>query len=370
MAPTPLHLADVVETFGPALRAQAGPLPAHQHRALQAIRACRSPALGGRRWDCPRCGHRHYVYHSCRNRHCPRCQSGARQQWLRARLQELPAVPYYHVVFTLPAPLAAARRHDPAGLYRALFRAASDTLTAFFRRRGLQPGMIAILHTWGQNLHFHPHVHLLVTAGGLDRRRRWQPLGSRFLFRTQNLATVYRAKCLGALRRLKVPLPREGLPRSWHVHVQAPREDPRSLLLYLARYVTRVALDERRLLCLDRDARTVRFRYRDYRDHARLKTLTLDGVAFLRRFLDHVLPRGFVKIRYYGLFAHGIKKRALRRLRDALQAHAQRVSLTLWSLQALLATLASPPPVPRFPNCRSPMILSLILPQPSPEHPP
>jgi len=369
MSCPPLRLATVVESFGAALRQRQGPLPGHQHRALEAIVSCRTEQLGGRRWDCPRCGHHHFVYHSCRNRHCPRCQSGRQQAWLRARLQELPAVGYHHVVFTLPEPLARCHRHAPEGLYRVLFAAANQTLSAFARRRGLQLGMIGVLHTWGRNLHYHPHVHFLVTAGGWEERTgRWHPL-KKYLFEARSLARVYRAKVFAQLEKQKLSLPAQPLPKHWHVYVTAPRGDPRSLLLYLARYVSKVALDERRLEAIDTRAGTVTFRYRDWRD-GRTKRLTLDAVEFLRRFLDHILPKAFVKIRHYGIFAHGVKKRLLPLVKEALQLAGQQVRATLWCLEALLATITPPEAVPSCPRCGQPMSGREIPALPRPEHPP
>ena len=372
MRSPPLRLAAVVEAFGPELRARSGPLPAHQHRALEAIRSCRTAALGGQRWDCPRCGHHHHVYHSCRNRHCPRCQQQRQQQWLQRQLQELPAVPYHHLVFTLPHELTEHCRTDPAGLYRALFAAASQTLEGFARSRGIRLGMFAVLHTWGRNLHYHPHLHMVVTCGGLDlsERRRWRPFSRRFLFRTVDLAHVFRAKMFAAMERFEVPLPARRLPGKWHVQVQAPRDDPRSLLLYLGRYISRVALDESQLVGLDPEAGTVTFRYRDTATGGKSRTMTLPGVAFLRRFLDHVLPKGFVKIRHYGLFAHGIKKQALARVAQALREHPNRYRLTLWCLQALLDTIRPAPPIPRCPQCRQTLLPGRALIPIKPARPP
>lgn len=371
MGAAPLHLAAVVEAFGPELRAQSGPLPSHQHRALESIRSCRTAALGGQRWDCPHCGHHHYVYHSCRNRHCPRCQKQRQQQWLQARLQELPAVPYHHLVFTIPHELAEHCRTDPDRLYRSLFAAASQTLDGFARTRGVRLGMLAVLHTWGRNLHYHPHLHVVVTCGGLRLSdQRWQPFSQRFLFPAANLSRVFRGKMFAAMERFEVALPDQRLPDKWHVHVEAPRTDPRSLLLYLGRYICRVALDERQLVGLDLEAGTVTFRYSDTAEGGKTRRMTLPGVAFLRRFLDHVLPKGFVKVRHYGLFAHGIKKQALAKVEQALREHGPRFRRTLWCLQALLATIRPAPPIPKCPQCRQTLLPGPALAPARPNRPP
>lgn len=271
MGSTSLHLAAVVEAFGATLREQYGPLPAHQHRALEAIR-------------------------------------------------------------------------DFAGT------------------RGVRVGMLAILHTWGRNLHFYPHLHMLVTSGGLDLSTgRWKPFSRRYLFCARNLARVFRAKMFAALERCGVELPPQRLPPKWHVHVEAPRGDPRSLLLYLARYVNRVALDESQLVGIDPKTDTVSFRYSDTRHGGEARLMTLPGVAFLRRFLDHILPKGFVKIRHYGLFAHGLKKTALASVNRALGQQRERTRHALWCLQALLATIRPAPPLPRCPMCRQTLLPGPVL---------
>lgn len=189
--------------------------------------------------------HSHIRWHSCRNRYCPRCQQGKQREWIAARLREIPPVPYAHLVFTIPAALAEHCRADPVKLYRVLFEAASQAVLQLARERyGIKPGMIAVVHTWGQNLRFHPHIHLIVTAGGMTDAGEWKPTPEGYVLPVRALSDIFRAKCFAALERLGQDLPVKRLPRKWVVHARKPQCDPGSLPLYLARYVYRVAIDE------------------------------------------------------------------------------------------------------------------------------
>lgn len=349
------RLAQVIARFGEAyLRRRGGRLPAHQHKALRALQACRTRRLGGIRRACTHCGHAHVRWHSCRNRHCPRCQHGKQREWTAARLRELPPVSYAHLVFTVPAALAEHCRREPEALYRALFEAASQSvleLTA--ARHKVKPGLLAVLHTWGQNLHFHPHIHILATAGGLSEDGRWKTIGkgTGYFLPVRALSAIFRAKCFAALARLGQSLPAEPLPKEWVVHARAPQVSPGSILLYLARYVYRVALDESRLLRIDDDG--VTFRLKDYRDNGKGKTLTLAGEEFLRRFLQHILPPRFVKTRHYGLFAHAKKKANLARVRKALAGADRQTAATTAALLSLLRDFEAEPPPVTCPRCAS-----------------
>ncbi len=348
-----LRLAQIVRRFGEAyLKRRGGRVPAHQRKALHAIESCRTQRLGGIRRACAHCGHAHVRWHSCRNRHCPRCQQGKQQEWIVARLRELPPVPYAHLVFTVPDTLAEHCRALPEALYRALFQAASQSVLQLARQRyGIQPGMIAVLHTWGQNLHFHPHIHLIVTAGGMTKQGHWKPTDENYFLPVRALSAIYRAKCFAALEKLGQDLPLKKLPKAWVVHARAPQADPGSILLYLARYVYRVAIDESRIQSIDTNS--VTFKYKDYRDQAKNKTMTLSGEEFLRRFLQHILPHGFVKVRHYGIFAHAAKAKALARLRSSLKQHAQQLVTATRAILALLAQTTREPPSPQCPRCRS-----------------
>lgn len=347
------HLAQIVRRFGELyLKRRGGRVPTHQRKALRAIESCRTRRLGGIHRACAHCGHAHVRWHSCRNRHCPRCQQGKQQEWIGARLRELPPVPYAHLVFTVPDTLATHCRAQPEALYRALFEAASQSVLRLAKERyGIKPGMIAVLHTWGQNLHFHPHIHLIVTAGGITDQGTWKPTPEGYFLPVRALSAIFRAKCFAALERLGQSLPKKKLSKQWVVHARAPQADPGSILLYLARYVYRVALDESRIQSIDTDS--VTFRYKDYADHARIKSMTLTGQEFLRRFLQHILPTGFVKVRHYGLFAHATKAKALKKLRSSLNAQGRSCLAAAKAILALLARSTQPPPPPQCPHCHS-----------------
>jgi hypothetical protein len=334
-----LELADIVRAHGDVYR-RTHRLAAVQHRALQAIETCRTAALGGHQETCDRCGAVRITYNSCRNRHCPKCQTLTKERWLAARRDDLLPIPYFHVVFTLPHALNALAQGNPRVIYTLLFRAAADTLLTFGRDpRHLSGtiGVTAILHTWGQNLSQHLHVHCLVTGGALATdRSRWIAGRSSFLFPVRALSTVFRAKYLAALRRAFVTgqlrfadgtaaltdrrafIAFLGQLRAvnWIVYAKQPLAGPDRVLAYLGRYTHRVALSNDRLVELG--GGSVRFRWKDYADHDRVKILTLEADEFLRRFLLHVVPRGFMRIRHFGLFANRTRGATLTRCRDLL----------------------------------------------------
>ena len=336
-------MAEIVRRYGGAYRARYPPR-AGQARAMRAIAACRTAALGGHLQACDRCGAVAVRYHSCRDRHCPKCQALAKERWVEARRAELLATRHDHVVFTLPHTLNPLIRGNPRTLYRLLFAAAAETLLAFGRDPrwlGGEIGVTLVLHTWGQNLGQHVHVHGLVTAGGLaPGGDRWLPAKRRFLFPVRALARVFRGKYLELLARARrngalafagstAPLADgrafaafvAALRRTeWVVYAKPPFAGPEQVVAYLGRYTHRVAIGDERLVALEDDR--VAFRWRDYRDGARLKTMRLDAVEFLRRFLLHVLPPGFMRVRHYGLFANRHRRAKLARCR-ALLAQAE-----------------------------------------------
>lgn len=311
------ELADIVRAVGGDLSAR-GPLTREQRAALAAIARCRTPELGGQVEVCVACGHRRTVYRSCRNRHCPKCSTLAKERWLQARLAEVIPAGYVHVVFTLPHALNDLARRQPRVVYEALFSAASETLLAFARdpcHLGARPGITAVLHTWTQRLDLHIHLHCIVTAGGLDPTgRRWVKCPRGFLFSVRALSRVFRGKYLDALRRLlNAPLD-AGLQTAlyrhdWVVYAKAPPAGPAALLDYLARYTHRVAIGNERILGFN--GRTVKLRWRDSLHGNKKRLLTLDAVTFLSRFVQHVLPRGFKRVRHYGLLAPAAKAKAL-----------------------------------------------------------
>ena len=314
-------------------------LAAVQYRAMRAIQACRTEALGGHVERCEACGLLRYSYHSCRNRHCPKCQTLAKERWLAARRAELLPVPYFHVVFTLPHSLNSLAQGNPRVIYRLLFDAAARTLIEFGenpRWLGGEIGLTMVLHTWGQTLSQHLHVHCLVSAGALGGDGRWiHPRGG-FLFPIEALSAVFRGKfttglkhafdcgaltLAGSTAALAHPGARAALFAAlyacpWVVYTKAPFAGPEPVLQYLGRYTHRIALTNNRLLSLDDD--TVRFRYKDYAHGNRRKVMSLDVHEFIRRYLLHVLPKGFMRIRHYGLNGNRAKRHKLAQARAAL----------------------------------------------------
>src|SRR5881409_1698624 len=311
-----------------------------QHRALEAIATCRTAALGGHRAVCTACGTERITYNSCRNRHCPQCQRVATERWLTARRREVLPIPYFHVVFTLPHALNPLAQSHPRLIYRLLFHAAASTLTRFGRdprHLGGDLGVTAVLHTWGQTLTQHVHVHCVVTGGALVRDgTRWIPARPGFLFPVRALAKVFRGRYLAALRQafdrgelhvtgglaaLAEPAAfaswlAELRRQAWVVYCKPPFAGPEHVLAYLGRYTHRIAISNERLVAVA-DGR-VRFRWRDYADGDRVKVMDLDVDEFLRRFLLHVVPDGFVRIRHFGLLANRRRAAALAQCRALL----------------------------------------------------
>jgi hypothetical protein len=351
-APGRPELADIVQLFGSELESKHR-LRSEQRAALRAIARCRTPALGGHLERCDRCGATRAVYHSCRSRHCPKCQNVAKERWLAARRAELLPVRYFHVVFTLDHTLNSLARCHPRVLYGLLFETAWKTLRTFAESRpGGEPGMTAVLHTWGQTLSYHIHLHCLVPAGALTPGgARWVPVQGGFLFPVRALSAVFRAKYLEALegafdgdlldgveREDFHRLLRKARRRKWVVYAKGCLAGPDAVLDYLARYTHRVALTNDRLLAL-REGR-VRFRWKDYADARREKEMELEGTEFLARFLLHVLPKGFPRIRHYGLLANRRKDQKLQRCRELL-GQQQREEVREEPLAALMLRVTS-----------------------------
>lgn len=306
-----------------------------QRRTLRDLGACRTAALGAHLHQCTDCQRQVIVYNSCLNRHCPQCGSQARDRWLAARTQELLPVPYSHVVFTLPHELIPLARQNPRVVYNLLFRAASQTLLTIAadpKRLGARLGFLAVLHTWDQKLLAHPHLHCLVPAGGLaSDQTRWIPLRHpRFFLPVKVLAAKFRGQFLALLRRAhrRGQLPLSGSLRPlqdrqafarftgslqqkpWVVYAKKPLAGPQHVIRYLAHYTHRVAISNGRLLRFENGQ--VTFRWRDSAHGNKQKVMTLPALEFMRRFLLHVLPRGFVKIRHFGYLANRERKHALR----------------------------------------------------------
>ena len=359
-----LELADLVRVYGDRLR-DARRLTGEQLAALRAIERCRTPVLGGFRETCVDCGQARTVWRSCRNRHCPKCQTLAKERWLEAQAAELLPVDYVHVVFTLPHELNALALRRPRLVYATLFRAAADTLLEFARdprHLGADPGVIAVLHTWGQNLSLHIHLHCIVTAGGLDpTRRRWIRRPGGYLFPVRALSRVFRGKFLDALHHasrhdpaLAPCLAHDLREHDWVVYAKKPFGGPRHVLDYLARYTHRVALTDDRLLGLHDGI--VRLRWRDYAHGGKRKVLRLHAVDLLGRFILHVLPRGFQRVRHYGLLGNRHKAGKLTACRSYFGSAPPSLRSDQASLTArLLRRIGIEPD--RCANCGSPRVL-------------
>ena len=333
-----VELGEVFARHGAAYQATHRLVPV-QYRAMAAIQACRTAALGGHVERCDACGRLRYHYHSCRNRHCPTCQTLAKERWLAARRAELLPVPYFHLVFTLPHELNALAQGNPRALYGLLFQSVSDTLTAFGENPRWLGGAIAatlVLHTWGQNLGQHLHLHALIAAGALHPDGHWITSRRGFLFPVMALSAVFRGKFLSGLKRLfhagtlklagsSAPLTDPTAQRRlfhtlqqkpWVVYAKRPFAGPAQVLDYLGRYTHRVALSNNRLVSCNNNE--VRFRYQDYAHGNQRKVMTLAVDEFIRRFLLHVLPTGFMRIRHYGILANRTKRAQLAQARAAL----------------------------------------------------
>jgi len=347
VSPRPLEVADIFRGHGPAWRrANAGHVSLGQLKVMSAIETCRTAALGGHVARCEKCAHTHIAYNSCRNRHCPKCQGAAAKEWLADREAELLPVPYYHVVFTLPAPIADIAYQNKAVIYDILFKAAAEalvTIAADPKHLGARVGLTAVLHTWGSALTHHPHVHIIVPGGGISLDgQRWIPCRPGFFLPVRVLSRLFRRLFLARLvaahdaERLRffgdharlaerdaftaylAPLRKA----EWVVYAKKPFGGPEAVLAYLSRYTHRVAIANSRLVACD--AETVTFKWKDYRakQHERAKVMTLAIDEFIRRFLIHVLPDRFHRIRHYGFFANGGRAENIARARQLLNVPA------------------------------------------------
>ena len=322
-----LEVADIIRAAGNSFIERSQSHLAWPHlKVLRAIRDCRTAALGGHLDQCSRCGHQAISYNSCRNRHCPKCQTNAREQWLAKQSEDLLPVPYFHVVFTLPHELSALALQNKKAIYGLLFGASAETLlevAADPRHLGADIGFLSVLHTWGQNLQHHPHVHCVIPAGGISADRSlWITPPARFFLPVRVLSKVFRGKFAaglkrlfrtgkltfhGSLRNLRDPkLFRcflRGLFRNdWVVYAKRPFGGPEHVLHYLARYTHRVAISNHRLIAFEDGM--VTFRWKDYSHGDKKRKMTVSSDEFLRRFLLHLLPSGFVRIRHFGLLAN------------------------------------------------------------------
>ena len=343
-----LEVGDIFRRYGPTFR-QNHRLSLAQHKAMNAIEACRTATLGGHIDQCDQCGHQRISYNSCRNRHCPKCQGLARARWLEARKGQMLDVKHFHLVFTLPHQLHPLIRANEKLCFNLLFQAASQTVIQLAKEKkylGAKAGMLAVLHTWGQNLMYHPHLHCLVPAGGLSLDgKTWINSSPKFFLPVKVLSRLFRGKllagikqafkdgkltCLGNLAWIDTEKKLNDFLRpiyrkEWVVYAKEPFGGIEQVIGYLGRYTHRVAIANERIIKVENDQ--VCFQYKDYQDQNREKVLTLDAQEFIRRFLLHILPLGFHKIRYYGILANKNRKTDLRTARKAIgQAPAKPLS--------------------------------------------
>ena len=320
------ELADIFRRYGESYR-KTHFLPASQRKVMRAVSVCRTPELGGHLDRCDACGFERPAYNSCRNRHCPKCQSLAKAKWLKKQTSELLPVGYFHLVFALPHEFNRLILAHKKILLALLFKAVSETLLEFGQRRlGGTVGIIAVLHTWDQTLKDHFHLHCLVPAGALSLdHSRWIGARPNFLFPVTALSQVFRGKFLDLLQQAcekgKIPAAHNEIKasrqKSWVVYAKKPFGSPQTVLDYLGRYTHRVALSNNRILAVENGQ--VTFSYRDRKDQDRLKSMPLDAEEFIRRFLLHVLPDGFMRIRHFGFLANRSKKQALAQCRKLLK---------------------------------------------------
>lgn len=308
------EVADVLNLHWPRVQ-QHPQINSWQLRTLNALKICRTAALGGHMDACTSCGILRISYNSCRNRHCPKCQGKEREAWIQKREEELLPVPYFHVVFTLPDTLNSLAMHKPKQVYDALFEAAWDTINTFGKDKkhlGAQSGMISVLHTWGQQLSLHPHLHCIVPGGGLNQQGIWKTARSKgkYLFPVKAMSKVFRAKYVEVLKKKGI-VPDKNLvndlfKKQWIVYAKRPFGSPHSVIEYLGRYTHKIAISNHRIKNIDKNS--VTFSYKDYRNGAKKNEITLDGMEFIRRFSMHILPKNFVRIRHYGILSSTSKK--------------------------------------------------------------
>jgi hypothetical protein len=339
----PKHeVADVLYKLGDNIEKLG--LSTWQLRTLSAIRRCRTATLGGHIDACDNCGKISISYNSCRNRHCPKCQGKNREDWILARATELLPVPYFHVVFTLPSSINYLAMQEPKIVYDTLFEATWETLFTFGKNKEIQMGMIAVLHTWGQQLSLHPHLHCIVPGGGVCKNGQWQNSHANgiFLFSVKALSKVFRAKYCEKLKA-KLPIKYEQIrqylwSKDWVVFAKKPFGNSKSVVEYLGRYTHKIAISNHRIKTID--AQNVTFDYKEYRKAGQKQQMTLRHGEFIRRFALHILPKRFVKIRHYGFLSSTWKRQKLKLLQEKLQVK-------------VLEKVAKKPFTPKCPCCKT-----------------
>jgi hypothetical protein len=380
----PAHeLADIFRRYGEAYR-RGHKLPLQQRRVMRAVEICRTSALGGHAEKCGQCDYTRISYNSCRNRHCPKCQNTERAKWLESRQGELLPVEYFHVVFTVPEAVARLAFYNQEIVYGILFRAASEALLTIARdpkHLGAQIGFFGILHTWGQNLLHHPHIHFVIPGGGIGPDLQWVSCRTGFFLPVRVLSRLFRRLFLGALReafqkqQLQFPGEIEALKEKaafrshlasleeceWVVYAKPPFGGPRKVLDYLGRYTHRVALSNDRIL--DISSGGVTFQWRDYRlkDRYRSRSMTVSADEFIRRFLIHTLPPGFQRIRYFGFMANRFRKEKLELCRKLLSNPITELLPARAECRELAASLERQSPG-ACPQCGSGLLIGMTLP--------
>jgi len=335
---TPCTVADIFRSHFDQFLLQYGPLPKHYYAAANAIMQCRTEQLGGHIYKCDTCSHEITLYNSCRNRHCPQCQAMARAQWVEQRMQDVLPVPYFHVVFTIPHQLNGIALRNKKPFYHLMFKAVSETLLSLARdpkRLGGEIGFITVLHTWGQNLMDHPHIHCIVPGGAFqDKENNWKNCKNNFLFPVPVMRKLFRGKCMdyflkavknGSINPMFSATPdyptfdalvKKLYTIQWVVDVRKPFTSPLNLVKYLSRYTHRIAISNKRILKLQNG--NVTFSYKDYADNSKQKNMTVTAVEFIRRFMLHIFPEGFMRIRQYGFLSNRKKKKLLPRIREVI----------------------------------------------------
>lgn len=295
----------------------------HQEKTLRALSYCRTSALGGHIDACDGCGNLSISYNSCRNRHCPQCQGHKKEEWIQKREQELLPCSYYHVVFTLSEELNGLAIKNPKLVYKILFDATWETLHQFGKNKGIQLGMIAILHTWGQNLSLHPHLHCIVPGGGMTKQGKWRAKikSDKYLFCVKAMSKVFRAKFCEKLKENcaenYAEIRKELWSKNWVVYAKRPFGGPKQVIEYLGRYTHKAAISNHRIK--EVTDKEVRFGYKDYRKGSEKKEMTLSNTEFARRFSQHILPKRFVRIRHYGILSSSWKRGKLQDLQSTLK---------------------------------------------------
>ena len=322
-----IEVQDIIKKYGEEYKEKHKMMP-HIAKTMEAIEKCRTEKLGYHEDVCDECGYRKISYNSCRNRHCPKCQSIARAKWVEEREAEILNVKYFHVVMTIPSELYMIAYQNQRRVYKILFKATAETLEELARDKkylGAEIGFMEVLHTWGQTLVYHPHIHCIVPAGGIDKIGKWRNSKKKFFIPVKVLSRKFRGKFLYYLKKEKLEfygkneylnnkqnfdeLMSKMYNKEWISYCKAPFENAKSVIKYLGRYTHRVAISNERILSEENGE--VTFKYRDYKDNNKMKEMTLKAEEFIRRFLMHILPPGFMKIRHYGLLGNRNKKTKL-----------------------------------------------------------